>query len=159
MSRRNWIPVDLGSYDEPREIGMSADVEVNVFISPFEIPRAVRGYYDDAQNLFRIEFKYITHEKPIARSDIGPSEVTTIVGSKTGRILGFEIDVDALGATSVSLGVRAEEEVHKAIAAVREDAAPPDPDPWSRIRLNSHVTDRVLQDRRDEVFSSMSMET
>ena len=147
MSERRWIRVDPNKYDEPGEIGMTADVEV-VFISPFEIPRGVRGYYDDVRERFVIEFKYITRE-PTENKDVGPSGVTTVVGSKTGRILGFEIDVNALGATSVSLRLRA---VQEAIEAVRGEHAAP-LDPWSRLQLNSHVADRVLQDRQEEVFA------
>ena len=139
---------------------MSADVEVEVFISPFEIPRAVRGFYDEHRKRFVVDFKYITQE-PTDYKDFGPSEVTTKVGRKTGRILGFEIDVGALGASSVSLRMRVAEEVHKAIAAAREREAPSQSalDPWSRIQLNSRVASRVLEDSQDKVFSRLRGET
>ena len=138
---------------------MSADVEVEVFISPFEIPRAVRGFYDEQRKRFVVDFKYITQE-PTEYKDFGPSEVTTKVGSKTGRILGFEIDVDALGASSVSFRMRdvAQEVVRKAIIAAREHEAPSALDPWSRIELNSRVASRVLEDSQDKVFSRLKGE-
>jgi len=155
MSEPRWIRVDQSKYDEPGEIGMSegeANVELGVFLSPFDIPRGVRGYYDDERERFVIDFEYITDE-PRKNESFGPSQVTAIIGKKTNRILGFEIDVVALGAKSVSLSVHVANQVHKAIKAARA-AAPPD-DPWSRGRLNSYVTDRVLQDLQEKVFAGM----
>ena len=154
MTEPRWIRIDQSKYDTPTEVGMPApvDIELGVFLSPFDIPKGVRGYYDDGRERFVIDFEYITGE-PRKRENFGPAEVTAIIGKKTNRILGFEIDVVALGAKSVSLRMHVPDQVHKAIAAARE-AAPPD-DPWSRGRLNSYVTDRVLHDLRDEVFAGM----
>ena len=155
MAEPRWIRIDQSKYDTPREVGMpeTADVELGVFFSPFDIPRSVRGYYEDKRERFVIDFEYITYE-PHKRENFGPSEVTAIIGKKTNRILGFEIDVVALGARSVSLRMHVADQVHKAIQAARK-AAPPD-DPWSRGRLNSYVADRVLQDLRDEVFAGVN---
>lgn len=155
MTEPRWIRIDQSKYDTPTEVGMPepADVELGVFLSPFDIPRSVRGYYEGRRERFVIEFEYITDE-PRKTENFGPSGVTAIIGKKTNRILGFEIDVVALGAKSVSLRMHVADQVHKAIAAARE-AAPPD-DPWSRGRLNSYVTDRVLQDLQDEVFAGMN---
>ncbi|MDE2663335.1 MAG: hypothetical protein OXI39_10085 [Gemmatimonadota bacterium] len=157
MNERPWIRVDQGKYDEPREIGMSAsaDVELDVFISPFDIPKAVRGYYERKRERFVIDFKYITDE-PRKYENFGPAEVTAVVGKKTGRILGFEIDVKAIGAESVALRVHAANQVHEAIEAARKVASrrPITPnDPWGQVRVNSYVADRILQDFRDEVFA------
>ena len=148
MSEPRWISVDPNRYDEPHEVGM-ADLEMHIFISPFDIPRRVRGYFDEKRDLFVIEFKYITRE-PTKKKKIGPEGVVTIVGKRTGRILGFHIDVNRLSATSVALRLSA---VQKAIKAVRGEHEPPSK-PWpSRIQLNSHVADQVLQDSKDEVFA------
>ena len=149
MSERRWIPVDQLKYDQPDEIGLSADGEEGIFISLFEIPKGVRGYHDEARHRFVIEFEYITHER-IKSKHYGPPAVTTMVGRKTGRIRGFEIDIDALEAPSVSARLKA---VQQALAGARKHAHPPHPDPWSRIELNSHVADKILQDRHAEVFT------
>lgn len=145
MSKRRWIQLDPNEYDEPREIGM-ADVEVDVFISPFEIPRGVRGYYDKARKRFVIQFKYIATHEPIDRLSTEPSQVQTFIGRNSGRIYEFEIDVDGLGAQSVSLRLRAAQE---AIEAMREHVPSSGAKPW----WNSHVANRVLQDRQQEVFA------
>ena len=82
--------------------------------------------------------------------------IEDLIADETGRILGFEIDVDALGASSVSLYMRdvAQEVVRKAIVAAREHEAPSALDPWSRIQLNSRVASRVLEDRGQGVFAA-----
>ncbi len=139
-----WIRVNPHDYDQPHEIGM-ADVEVNVFISPFEIPRGVRGFYDEARKRFMIEFKYITRE-PREVDDGGPPEIKTLIGRKTGRILGFEIDVVALHASSVSLRLGA---IDQALEAVRSRSSLP-------RRENSRIASKVLHDRSEELFSAMA---
>ena len=139
-----WIRVNPHDYDQPHEIGM-AEVEVNVFISPFEIPRGVRGFYDEARKRFVIEFKYITRE-PSELSEGGPPEIRTVVGRKTGRILGFEIDVDRLQATSVSLRLGA---IDQALEAVRRNSSLRRPE-------NSRIASKVLHDRGEELFSAMA---
>ncbi len=148
--RGGWIRVDPHDYDQPHEIGMGdmADVEVNIFISPFEIPRGVRGYYDQARRRFVIEFKYITRE-PSEVSAGGPPEVKAVVGKKTGRILGFEIDVDRLQATSVSLRLGAIDQIDQALEAVRSRSSLP-------RRENSRIASKVLHDRSEELFSAMA---
>ena len=152
MNERRWIRINQLKYDQPHEIGLSADGEEDVFILPYEIPRWVRGYYDDARHRFVIEFEYITDER-IKSNRFGPPAVTTMVGRKTGRIRGFEIDIDALEAPSVSARLKA---VQQALAGARKHAHPPHPDPWSRIALNSHVADKILQDRHAEVFKPVT---
>lgn len=144
--RVRWIRVDPNEYDEPGEIGM-ADADVVLFVSPFDIPRYVRGYYSENRRRFVIEFKYITDE-PTEKKSFGPPEVTTIIGRKTGRIRGFEIDVKALDATTVALRLRA---VRRAIKAVRDNAE--SHEHWSSQWLNPRVADRVLEDRKAEVFA------
>ena len=149
MEEPRWIRLDQGLYCQPHQIGMT-DVEVEIFISPYEIPRAVRGYRDERRGRFNIEFAYITRERT-KKTKIGPPGVRTIVGRKTGRIRGFEIDVDQLGATSVELRLSA---VQEAIAALRrEREVPRDADPWEWQHISSLAADRILQDRREEVFA------
>ena len=166
MDERRWIPVDQLKYDQPDEIGLPADGEEDIFISLFEIPKGVRGYHDDARHRFVIEFEYITHER-IKSKRYGPPAVTTMVGRKTGRIRGFEINVDELEATVDELEATVDElearivsarlkAVQQALAGARKQADPPHPDPWSRIKLNSHVADKILQDRHAEVFKPVT---
>ena len=152
MDERRWIRINQLKYDQPHEIGLAAGGEEDVFILPYEIPRWVRGYYDDARHRFVIEFEYITDER-IKSKRFGPPAVTTMVGRKTGRIRGFEIDVAALEAPSVSFRLKA---VQQALAGARAQPQPPHADPWSRVELNSHIADKILQDRQTEVFTPVA---
>ena len=109
-----WIPVDSTNYDK---IAITENgTEVHTFISPYEIPEAVRGYYDHASGRFVIDFEYITGEK-VKKLDVGPPEILTIVGRKTGRIRGFQIDVNEPKTKNVSLHLKA---LDQAIEAVKE---------------------------------------
>lgn len=126
--------------------GLNVKLAQERFISPFEIPRGVRGFYDQDRKQFMIEFKYITRE-PSEVDEGGPPEIKTLLGRKTGRILGFEIDVDALNVSTVSLRLGA---IDQALKAVKPRTALPRPE-------NSRIASRVLHDRSEELFGPLPL--
>lgn len=78
-------------------------VRLNVMLSPFDVPRRIRGDYNITINRFVIDFEYLEHEKTeLQKLD---ENVSLDVGQNSGRIRRILIDVKRLNATSVGLGI------------------------------------------------------
>jgi hypothetical protein len=97
-----WIPVD------PKQLSPQLGakvilVDVTLSASPYDVPRAVKGGYDEKKKRFIIAFQYI-EEEPLTRKR-HDSEITALVGKNSGRLLGLEIDVDKVDANQVTLHV------------------------------------------------------
>lgn len=145
--RKEWIRIDPDNYDELAEIGAKPDVSLDVYVSPFEIPRAVRGYYTKRKG-FVVEFKYMTDEKYQVK-ELGPPEVATRIGKNSGRVLGFEIDVDSLRASSVGVRLFSPLSViERALETIRAKG------PRARSD-NTLITQKVLEDRAQELFAGL----
>lgn len=54
----NWLPVDTESIVD-NKVEERDGVEIQIGMSPFDIPQAIRGGYDDVQGKFVIEFQYM----------------------------------------------------------------------------------------------------
>ena len=76
-------------------------VELHVQISPYDIPQALRGHYNDEANRFEIEFQYLT-EEPLMEK-IADQYVSFFVGKKSGRLYKIQMDVKAMKAQKVTL--------------------------------------------------------
>ena len=96
----SWIEINPSEYDE-ETIAQQAGVEFHVFISPYDMPQAVRGGYDANRKLFAIDFKYIGDE-PTERQQLD-QYVTMHLGKKTRRLYRIDADVHGLGVTAVGL--------------------------------------------------------
>lgn len=97
-----WIPVDPKLLSG--QLGAKVILlNVTFSASPYDVPRAVKGGYDEKKKRFVIEFQYI-EEEPLTRKR-QDFEITALVGKNSGRLLGLEIDVDKAGAEQVTLHV------------------------------------------------------
>jgi|GEM_PF-1787120 len=114
---KHWVPINQGTLDLGRDETIRG-VHVRVSSSPYDIPRAIRGYYCDDLGKFVIEFRYIEDE-PLTK--IKADDFTWFEkGSFTGRIYKISIDVDEASAEQVSLVV--EEHNHDDVSRVIVDS-------------------------------------
>ena len=60
----DWIELEAGKFEKPA-VECLKGVTVQVFMSPFDIPRAVRGRFDQSISRFAIEFEYIDSEPTV----------------------------------------------------------------------------------------------
>lgn len=101
-SSQHWISVDRAKYDPGTPVSEHG-VEFHVFISPYDMPEAVRGDFDESKRRFVIEFKYIATE-PLEHQT--PDDyVTFVVGENSRRLYRIEVDVEGMGADAVVLRV------------------------------------------------------
>jgi len=78
-------------------------------MSPYDIPQAVRGEFDEDRKRFVIEFRYISPEETASRQI--DEHVILHVGENSGRLCGIEADVEAMNVNAVLLRIdRAAEE-------------------------------------------------
>ena len=101
MSEANWIKLDSISREGGEEATMRG-VNVKLFVSPNDIPKAIRGFYDKHAACFVIEFTYMMWDEGVTSKEID-EHVSIEAGKHTGRIKKIEIDVDGAGANQVSL--------------------------------------------------------
>jgi hypothetical protein len=122
---------------------------VEVFVSPYDVPEAVRGRYDEKAKRFVIEFKYLDDEKASGEHEGEP--VALRVGKNSGRLFGIQIDVEALKSkdNAVLLGA-VTEFIANAMTAFQ---AKPKPD-VSRLD-NYQVAKEVITDRSAQLFQEL----
>ena len=98
---KDWIrldPIELN----PGEITDIQGIEVRMALSPYDVPDAVRGGYNEKSKRFVIQFEYLTDEKKDLRKT-GDEHIQVKVGKNSERIYEIEINTKALDVHMVSL--------------------------------------------------------
>ena len=90
-----WIPVS----PTLAQLESHADAKGRqLYLSPYDVPQAVRGYFDADSRRFRIEFKYIGDE-PLVEQRVDDT-LGLQLGRYSGRLYALEIDLESLRANS-----------------------------------------------------------
>lgn len=97
------IPQLLEPEDQPVTLNSELGVAVTVFVSPYDVPKAVRGYIDTKKNLRVIEFRYPMANEPKEEKAIGP--VTFFVGKKSRRLYRMELDRDQIPTSGFTINI------------------------------------------------------
>lgn len=144
-----WLQLDPSKLERHERTEMDG-VEVHVFMSPYDVPEAVRGRLDASIGKFVIEFKYLDEEKSL--NEPHGEHIVLRVGKNSKRLLGLEIDVDALKARQVGVvfAPRLVESVKKAIT----ELAKSHPAKPSRLR-NYEVAGEVIAERGEQLFKAL----
>lgn len=99
-----WVTVPQSiAQNIPPSIQKVRGMSIQVHVSPFDIPQAIRGRYDDASRRFVIELQYMGKERTEIR-ELSP-QVILLVGRRTGRIYEIQVDVHSenIGAIRIQL--------------------------------------------------------
>jgi len=138
-----WLQIDLDTEAAERHERIQG-VSVALLVSPYDIPAAVRGFFDESKRRFIVEFKYMGEEPTeMSRQD---HYANLIVGKNSRRLYGMELDVEALQAERVEVRIGIIKEVNEALdQLVRK--------PLSPNRLDNYLLakDAVLI-TQDELF-------
>ncbi len=97
----DWIPVDLGA-EERAQKAFIRGVEVELFASPYDVPEAIRGHFDEAKNRLIIELRYVGSEPTKV---CVYNHVSYTIGESSNRLYGLEIDVHALKVDGIGLSL------------------------------------------------------
>ena len=110
---QEWIQVDL----DTEKLKQKKDVRgvvIELLVSPYDIPEAVRGFFDDEKNHFAIEFKYVGSGNEPTK-DKQDDEMILRTGENSGRLYRLEVDVKALDVNAVGLQMRVKKEINEAL--------------------------------------------
>lgn len=147
MSAKEWVRLDPAKFGKESGEGIQG-VEIHVFLSPYDVPMAVRGHFDDRKRRFVIRFRYIVSEPSKSfKSDY--KYIRLSVGKNSGRLQAIEVDVDALKATRVGLRMLVPRAVKDAIEQL---ASEPKHGPH---RANYRIAGDVIADRQEEIFEDL----
>jgi len=111
-----WIKIDKDIIDKPREVEFRG-LQIQVTVSPYDLPEAVRSYTSDDGQLFVIEFKYIGEEETVRK---GGGSIHIHTGRNSQRLYKIEIGVNSL--VGAERGVRLQM-VESAIQTLGNDPA------------------------------------
>lgn len=148
-----WLNLTRRELEElnPGKTERAKGVIVHLFMSPHDVPEAVRGRYDSSRKRFVIDFRYISEEPTEERQR--DEHLSLRIGRHSGRLHGIIIDVDALKAKSVSLHMHTQEVAHNAVRdAMRNLIAHP---PTKRRAENYRVAAEVISSKRDRLFEAL----
>jgi hypothetical protein len=81
---REWTALDQEEWNQPQPENLQG-VDIVAFVSPYDVPEAVRSYYDKDNRIFVIEFKYIGGKEAL-KSATSDRHVTLWVGRDSKRL-------------------------------------------------------------------------
>lgn len=88
-----WMKIDLSSFDTRRKTMIRGN-PVELCVSPYDIPQAVRAIIDISEKYLTIEFKYLTEENTIERKE--SDSITYILGVRSSRLYGIKFNIEEL---------------------------------------------------------------
>jgi len=148
-----WVRLDVQQFSKPKRL-KSHGVEINVVMSPYDVPEAVRGNFDQVLKQFVIEFRYIDDE-PVKREKHG-EHIALRIGRHSGRLYGIEVDVNAMEADAVGLHVqlpKAPEVSAAVIQAINTLAHKPAKQPRQE---NYEVAKDAITRKGGEIFAELA---
>jgi len=121
MNVRPWTPVNLSGMAGWKQQKIHG-VTVEVALSPYDIPQAIRRWVDEKTKSTVFEFRYLTEER--SREQKPVEGVTLSIGENSGRIYRLEIDSKLAKGSPVSCALRIEEVAARAIDTFAREALP-----------------------------------
>ena len=140
-----WTKIETREFAQSRR-AKDGGIKIEVSLSPYDIPEAVRGEYCPDRRKFVISFKYLTSEDTKSRR-IG-EHILAKEGVESERLIELEIDITALDVHQVELEV----------TPILKDFYDSLPVPESTNSLNcpiprERVTGEIIERYRDEIFA------
>ena len=148
-----WIRVDpeLSRRPLPQRTG---GVEINLYLSPYDVPKFVRGFRVEKTGRFMIEFRYIS-EEPVRREE--PDEnVAFMVGKNSGRLYGIDVNVKKLGVDAVQLRMHIAQVVEKAFEKQLDRLRDAHTAPRMDRSANFEAAKEAFTQAKDEVFAGIN---
>jgi len=143
----DWLQLDPTKLNRPRTRKVRG-VQINVLLSPYDVPQAVRGNYDQSLQRFVIEFLYLGDEP--WRRDLKDAVITLRIGKNSERLLGIEVNVHCIQAEAVELRMHVAQAVTKAIEHLASQHA------GSRHSGSYEVAKDAISETKDKLFKELT---
>lgn len=140
-----WLQLD-GKRLNPLQEREIRGVKIDVYLSPYDVPEAVRGFYDESIPRFVIEFKYLGEESTRLQRH---KHLELRVGKNSGRLYRIDVDVQSLKAEAVSLNMHIPELLSKAIDSLAPAAS-------DQRQDNYDLAKRVISERKEDLFRELA---
>lgn len=88
---QDWTRINSAVIRRDDRLTASGPLGQRSLISPYDIPDAVRAYYERGASTFVAEFRYAT-EEPLVRRDQG-EQITLWIGKNSGRLYRVEAKI------------------------------------------------------------------
>jgi hypothetical protein len=89
----DWMEIDVSNIRTKRK-AIIRGKEVDLFVSPYDIPKAMRATFDEKETTLIIEFKYLNDEPTELRKH--NEDITYVFGKISHRIHGIRFNVGKL---------------------------------------------------------------
>lgn len=138
----DWIKLDprtAAESFEPQRRSLDG-IQIELAVSPYDVPDAVRGYINKDENNFVIEFRYLDDEAwKVTQLD---SSIALRLGTHTERLYGLEIDLARLrNEPQVNIAFTIQDSLKKAPRTLRLRKPPAD----KSFKAASHAIDAHKQ--------------
>ncbi len=143
----DWIKLDPARLSRSETTHVHG-VEISVGLSPYDIPDAVRGYYDDDVKRFVIEFNYLDDSEKRVPSWQN-EHITLYVGQHTGCLYEIHVNVDELEAKTVKLNVTFVKWIDDAIQNLTRDKR------LESRKRHYEVANAVVSENAEQLFESV----
>jgi hypothetical protein len=128
---KDWIELqDIPEVRRPITEAPGLNIELSV--SPYDIPQAVRGYVDEAKGSFIIEFKY-PGEEPTHGVELKDA-IRASIGNSSERIYKIEIDLRTLAPERIGLHLK--QSVERLASSAIDQMEDKTPENRVRYRIN-----------------------
>ncbi|HWQ35342.1 MAG TPA: hypothetical protein VNQ79_21025 [Blastocatellia bacterium] len=146
---REWLEVNLDT-EKLKQSRKIRDIVVELLVSPYDVPEAVRGFFDQETNRFAVEFKYMGGVDEPGKDHQQDRYLKFRIGENSGRLYRLEIDVNALKANSVELRMLVEQEVSEALDQLIQRSG--------RINRqdNYRLAKEAIAARQDQLFGALA---
>lgn len=132
------IPVDQSAWSQSRRVHIRG-TDVDVFPSPYDIPRSMTVECSDDGKPVTITVQYLASDDPVGTIKLSEG-VFANVGRKTRRLYGLRFDIEQVGGLTVGIAGRLTKAISDAIDKLSADPA------GSHRKFNYAVIKTVLTD-------------
>lgn len=139
-----WLEINPAEFSKSEQVVIHG-ANVELFLSPYDLPEAVRGSYDGNEKKFSMEFRYIGGDEPLDTDVRGTTTIS--VGRRSKRLYKIELAVDLTKGKSVGLRL-----MLPTIDEVLDKLAQDFPD--ARRSGNYKVAKTILEKRGDKILEN-----
>lgn len=89
----DWVKLNPSEFNKPEHVSVNgADIEV--FLSPYDMPEAFRGSFIKQEGKFEIEFKYIGGNEPLEAKKVKDGSMLLQIGRHSKRLYRILLDIE-----------------------------------------------------------------
>jgi len=146
-----WIELKPRKLNQ-RRIQNFNGVEVEVFLSPYDVPDAMRGEIDPETNNFIVRFRYMGCDEPQEKLERKRSQdhVWLHLGRNTGRLYAVEADLKALNTNAIQLAMQIPDALEGAIDWLSANTTS-----RSARQGNYSVAKRAMASQKDRLYREL----